>query len=75
MNDKKELLQRIFGIPLTFLGVIGAVFGLIFCLIVTLALIVGFNETAPTIIFGGAAVFVIWLLYRSYRKNQYWSGK
>lgn len=48
---------------------------MIFCITITLALIVRFNEIAPTIIFAGTAVVIAGLVYRSYRKNQYWSGK
>lgn len=75
MNEKKDILQRIVGGPVVLLGTVGAIFGMIFCITITLALIVRFNEIAPTIIFAGTAVVIAGLVYRSYRKNQYWSGK
>jgi hypothetical protein len=75
MSSKKDVLQRIIGGPFVFFGTIGAILGMLLCLVMTLALIVRFNEIAPTIIFAGTAVMVAGLIYRSYRKNQYWSGK
>lgn len=75
MKHKKDAWQRLLGGPLVFFGIIGAVLGLFFCLILTLSVIARFNESAPTIIFAGAVVVGMGLIYRSYRKNQYWSGK
>lgn len=75
MTKLKEALLRLFAGPFLALGVIGAILGLIISLTLVLSIIVRFNETAPTVICAGTAVFVVFLLYRSYRKNQYWSGK
>ena len=75
MNSKKDILQRIIGGPFVFFGTIGAIIGMLLCTVITLALIVRFNEIAPTLIFAGAAIVVVGLTYHSYRKNQYWSGK
>ena len=75
MNSRKEIFQRLVGTPLLFLGTIGAILGMLLCLTLTLAVIVRFNEIAPTIFFVGAALVVAGLIYRSYRKHQYWSGK
>ncbi len=75
MNSIKDILQRIICGPLVFFGTIGAILAMLLCSVMTLALIVRFNEIVPTIIFAGTAVVVAGLIYRSYRKNQYWSGK
>jgi hypothetical protein len=75
MNSIKNALQRMICGPMIFFGTIGAILGMLLCLALTVALIVRFNEIAPTIFFAGAALIVAGLLYRSYRKNQYWSGK